>query len=165
MPRKQTTTQQQLQVKKSVDPKRKGFSWSSNEVNRLHNEYELKELTVYEIADLHRRGVHAILHKLSHEGLISSNWQDARGWDFVATEKKALSAPRVQRARRVHPVLTVDDTHDYTGSCDNSETNSDDNDDSDEEYTLDDAQRDYDPFSMRDKVEFFKNLISPSLYR
>ena len=161
MPRKQTTTQQQLQVKSFVEPKRKGFSWSSNEVNRLHNEYELKALTVHQIAELHSRGVRAILHKLADEGLISSTWSDARGWDFGATEKKALPAP-VKRARRVHPVLTVDDTHDYTGSCDDSETNSDD---SDEEYTLEDAKRDYDPFSMRDKVEFFKNLIPTSLYR
>jgi hypothetical protein len=170
MPRKQTTTQQQSQksqVKSSVEPKRKGLSWSSNEVNRLHNEYELRELSVYQIAELHSRGVRAILHKLADEGLISSTWSDARGWDFVATEKKALPAP-VKRARRMQHVLTVDDTHDYTGSCDETETDSDDSDDShdsDEEYTLDDAKRDYDPFSMRDKVEFFKNLIPSSLYR
>ena len=51
MPRKQTVTTPTI----DESPLRKGLPWSSNEINRLHNEYELKELTVHEIADLHSR--------------------------------------------------------------------------------------------------------------
>jgi hypothetical protein len=154
-------------------PLRKGRPWSSNEINRLHNEYELKELSVYEIASLHKRGVRAILHRLADEGLIASSWLDARGWEFpVATEKKvlekvasvkmAVAKKESASAKKANPAavnisIKIDDTHDYTGS---SDTESISSDESDEEYTLDDAKNDYDPYSMRDKVEFFKGIYN-----
>lgn len=54
--------------------------WSMNEINRLHNEYEIKELTIRQIAKLHGRTYLSILHKLTSEGLISENWESARGF-------------------------------------------------------------------------------------
>ena len=60
--------------------KRYRFPWSMNEVNRLHNEYEIKQLPILQIAKLHERGQFAILHKLSSEGLIHETWNDVRGW-------------------------------------------------------------------------------------
>jgi hypothetical protein len=164
MPRKQAVI---TTIITNTEPERKGFPWSSNELNRLHSEYEMKEMSVYEIASLHKRGVHAILHKLAEESLISSDWKDARGWDFKApTEKKALPAKRMQKAKRVQKPLLVDEVHDYTGSCSDSESEAEDeDDDSDEEYTLEDAKKDYYAFSLSDKVEFFKNLVPSSLYR
>jgi len=163
MPRKQALTT----TITNTEPERKGFSWSSNELNRLHSEYEMKEMSVYEIASLHKRGVRAILHKLAEESLISSDWKDARGWDFKApTEKKALLAKPVQKAKRGQKPLLVDEVHDYTGSCSDSESEAEyEDDDSDEEYTLEDAKRDYYSSSVSDKVEFFKNLVPSSLYR
>lgn len=61
-------------------PARRNFKWSMNEINRLYNEYELKQLTVQEIAFLHARTNYGILNKLCEEGLINSSWSDARGW-------------------------------------------------------------------------------------
>jgi hypothetical protein len=160
MPRKQAVATPTIT---NIEPERKGLPWSSNELNRLYSEYEMKEMSVYEIAALHKRGVHAILHKLAEESLISSDWKDARGWDFKApTEKKALPANPVKKAKRVQKPLLVDEVYDYTGSCSDSESEADD---SDEEYTLEDAKRDYYSCSLSDKVEFFKNLIPSSLYR
>ena len=63
-----------------VIPKRYRYTWSMNEVNRLHNEYEIKQLPILQIAKLHQRGQFAILHKLSSEGLINESWNDVRGW-------------------------------------------------------------------------------------
>jgi hypothetical protein len=63
-----------------VATKRYRYPWSMNEVNRLHNEYEIKHLPILQIAKLHERGPFAILHKLSSEGLINESWNDVRGW-------------------------------------------------------------------------------------
>ena len=59
--------------------KRHRFRWSVNEINRLYNEYEIKELTIRQIAKLHERTYRAILHRLDIEGLILPDWSDARG--------------------------------------------------------------------------------------
>ena len=59
--------------------KRHRFPWSVNEINRLYNEYEIKELTIRQIAKLHDRTYKAILFRLQLEGLILSDWSDARG--------------------------------------------------------------------------------------
>ena len=50
-----------------------------NEINRLHNEYELKELSIEEIAELHERTVFSILYKLMEEGLIDEKWSNVKG--------------------------------------------------------------------------------------
>lgn len=59
--------------------KRHRFPWNVNEINRLYNEYEIKELTIRQIAKLHDRTYKAILHRLELEGLILPDWSDARG--------------------------------------------------------------------------------------
>jgi hypothetical protein len=61
-------------------PKNHRARWTANESNSLHNEYEMKELTVQEIATIHQRTVQSILNKLQQEGLIDTTWFDARGW-------------------------------------------------------------------------------------
>jgi len=171
MQRKQTVTTSTI----NESPLRKGLPWSSNEINRLHAEYELKELSVHEIAALHSRGVRAILHRLADEGLIASSWLDARGWEFpVATEKKvlekvtsvkkAVAKKESVSAKKAKPTtvnisVEIDETHDYTGS---SDTESVFSDGSDEDYTLEDAKNDYDPYSMRDKIEFFRGILGYS---
>ena len=45
-----------------------GYKWSMSEINRLHNEYELKGFSVDEIAKLHKRSSSAILYKLQEYG-------------------------------------------------------------------------------------------------
>jgi hypothetical protein len=53
-----------------------------NEINRLYNEYELKQLTIRQIANIHKRTDFAILNKLEQEKLIDSTWNNVRGWDW-----------------------------------------------------------------------------------
>jgi hypothetical protein len=143
------------------EPRRKGFAWSTNEINRLHNEYELKELTVYEIAELHSRGVSAILHRLADEGLISASWKDARGFSFddakpsVKSSAKTATKKTIKKKALSKPALIIDELHDYTGS---SDTEDESYSDSDEEYTLEDAQNDYDTYSYRSKAAFFEDI-------
>ena len=57
------------------------FPWSTDEINRLHNEYEIKQLDIATIAHLHGRSEYAILYKLADESLIHESWNDVRGWD------------------------------------------------------------------------------------
>ena len=61
--------------------KRYRKKWSSNEINRLFNEYEIKELSISAIAKLHERGEFSILHRLSVEGLINEKWNNVKDWE------------------------------------------------------------------------------------
>ena len=62
--------------------RRNRYKWSVNEVLNLQREYELQELTIQEIALLHKRSVFSILNKLEKEHIII-NFSDARGYDTV----------------------------------------------------------------------------------
>jgi len=80
--------------------KRHRFPWAMNEINRLHNEYEIKELTIQQIAQLHDRTIYAILNKLQDEEIIDKSWKGVRGWSWpdnyntnVFTDVNAKSSP------------------------------------------------------------------------
>ena len=76
--------------------KRHRFPWAMNEINRLHNEYEIKELTIQQIAQLHDRTIYAILNKLQDEEIIDKSWKGVRGWswpDNSNTNVNAKSTP------------------------------------------------------------------------
>lgn len=73
------TQSQSTILREPSNCKRHRFPWGVNEINRLHNEYEIKELTVRQIAKLHNRTYKAILHRLEIERLILPDWSDARG--------------------------------------------------------------------------------------
>lgn len=148
--------------KQSVTTTRVGLKWNVAELNRLHNEYELKELDVYQIAELHNRGIGGILHKLAEEGLISSSWNDARGWE-QGYSKQSLNDSKKSTEKKISEkkVLVPRAKQTYTFVIDNiSEISHDRECESDEEYTLEDAKNDYDPFSYKDKIEFFKGILS-----
>jgi hypothetical protein len=168
---------------KNVSNKRKGFTWNVNEINRLYNEYELKELGVYEIAKLHQRDVKGILYKLSDEGLIDNLWDNARGWDNKTEVKKTQvlskrSSPRNNKSKvSFSPVKKectliiselddesqVNKIQDFTGE-ESDDCESYDNE-SDDEYTLDDAKKDYSPYSFTSKCDFFENITPRTLMR
>lgn len=48
-------------------PRRNGFEWTIPEILRLQREWELLQLSVSEIADLHERSMRAIMFKLEDE--------------------------------------------------------------------------------------------------
>ena len=62
--------------------RRSRFKWNVNEILSLQREYELYELSIQEIALLHKRSVFSILHKLEREQIIV-NFNDARGFDKI----------------------------------------------------------------------------------
>ena len=62
--------------------RRTRFKWSVNEILSLQREYELYELSIQEIALLHKRSVFSILHKLEREQIVD-NFADARGFDKI----------------------------------------------------------------------------------
>jgi hypothetical protein len=50
-----------------MSAKRNGFTWTIPEILRLQREWELLELSVAEIAELHERTIEAICYKLEAE--------------------------------------------------------------------------------------------------
>uniref|UniRef100_A0A6C0HX53 Uncharacterized protein n=1 Tax=viral metagenome TaxID=1070528 RepID=A0A6C0HX53_9ZZZZ len=62
-----------------MDTSRHRFPWAMNEINRLYNEYEIKQLTISEIAMIHKRTELAILYKLEKEKIIDT--RDWKGYD------------------------------------------------------------------------------------
>lgn len=95
-------------------PARRNFKWSMNEINRLYNEYELKQLTVQEIAFLHARTNYGILNKLCEEGLINLSWSDARGW----TPNMSLEDCSSDASENIILDASLDATSDCTGTID-----------------------------------------------
>jgi hypothetical protein len=53
--------------------KRSGNKWTINECLRLQREFELLDLSVYEISLLHERSPNAIMYKLDSEGFAEYN--------------------------------------------------------------------------------------------
>jgi len=73
-------TERQTQIlREPINITRNFKKWGMREINSLHNEYEIKELTIRQIAKLHNRTYLSILHRLKDEGLIES-YEYARGY-------------------------------------------------------------------------------------
>ena len=74
--------------------KRANNKWTTVETLALHREYELLEMSVYDIASKHERSVQGILYRLKSEGFIES-FDDARGYeaDIVAPYIEASDTP------------------------------------------------------------------------
>jgi hypothetical protein len=66
-------------------PSRHNMKWSDDEVENLYREYDLLEMSVEEIANIHERTCFSILHKLQKEGIID-RWENARGWKVCIKE-------------------------------------------------------------------------------
>lgn len=54
-----------------MSAKRNGFTWTIPEILRLQREWELLELSVAEIAELHERTIEAICYKLEAENFAT----------------------------------------------------------------------------------------------
>jgi len=137
-------------------PKRHRARWTASELNRLHNEYEMKELTVQEIADLHGRTVYGVMSKLQAEGLIDSSWNNARGWVFQSQGQSSKQSLSLQ------PALQFDQDDD-TESVEQDDPEDEDYVPEEEEEEEDDAEDDeeeFDPYSMKQKVAFLEQQIT-----
>jgi hypothetical protein len=71
-----------------MNQKRHNKHWTPNELEKMYREYNLRELTIQEIADLHGRSTYAILNKLVQENLINEKWSDVKGWNPNSEYKK-----------------------------------------------------------------------------
>lgn len=118
-----------------VATKRYRYPWSMNEVNRLHNEYEIKQLPILQIAKLHERGQFAILHKLSSEGLINESWNDVRGW------------------KNLNDIYS--EAHDY--ECDEDDSEDDDSEDDNKAEDEDSIEIESSP---KQKMSLFQSIVT-----
>jgi len=87
--------------------------WSMNETNRLYSEYEMKQLPISNIAQLHARTEYAILHKLAQEFLINASWNDVKGW----------KAPKEMTQSKSKTVYDYEE--DYETECEEDDHDSD----------------------------------------
>ena len=79
---------------------RYGKKWSINEGLSLQREYELLELTVQDIALIHRRSVKSIVYKLEQEGVIYDK-NFARGYQNITETREEVTQILDSIARRV----------------------------------------------------------------
>lgn len=56
--------------------------WTVNELLALQREYELLEMDISEIAQLHNRSPNAIMYKLESEGFVD-DYRNARGYNIM----------------------------------------------------------------------------------
>jgi len=163
--------------------------WSSNEVNRLYSEYELKQLPILKIATLHKRGEHAILHRLAKEGLILESWADVRGWKTASVKPTCPCVNTVFFSENSDEDVESlednddpndgdyvyesdeDDEDDFSDSEADEQDNGNESDsdyedevesvesDSDYEDEADAKDEDYDPYSIKQKAKFIHNII------
>jgi len=136
----------------SILPYRHNQKWSSTEINRLYNEYELKKLNIEEIAKMHHRTVGAIMNKLQEEELIDEAWSNVHGWKGINKEIE----------------LNKDESDIDSDKENNSETDSSEDDsesESDEEYKSEsdtDSNSDndnFDPYSIKQKLNFIQKQL------
>ena len=129
-----------------VIPKRYRRRWNMNEVNRLHNEYEIKQLPILQIAKLHERGQFAILHKLSSEGLIHETWRDVRGWKNLSDIYSDADECECDD----------DDSEDDSEDEYNDEESEEESDEDDDEY---ETEFEYEE-NHKQKPTFFQSIIT-----
>jgi len=176
-----------------TQPSRHRLPWSMSETNRLYNEYELKQLPILTIAKLHARSQYAILHKLSHECLINKSWNDVKGWDGLkkfqtnmdmqsddddfeeedhdsdsdytesddeeseADDESVISEESLEDCDDPNDSDYVDEEMDEDDDDDSSDYE-DDGEDDDEDY------KEFDPYSIPQKVSSLKKLIDSAKF-
>jgi hypothetical protein len=114
--------------------------WGNNEINQLHNEYEIKKLIIKEIAKIHKRTEYAILNKLAKEKLISPTWCDVRGWTY----------------REDGDTEDEDDEEDEDPLDKDTDTDDSDDDTSD----LNEDKELFDPYSIPQKMPYIISFFS-----
>lgn len=149
--------------------------WSSSEINKVCNEYEVKNLPIAEIAKLHKRGEYAILHMLAKEGVILESWADVKGWSFekhrVKFQDDAVSLDdnddpndedyvyESDEDDEDYSVVDSDEEEDDADDCDSdSDYEEDASVDSDSDYVDDEEDEEFDPHSIKQKAHFLNQI-------
>jgi ABC-type Zn2+ transport system substrate-binding protein/surface adhesin len=116
------------------DLKRHGKKWTTVEMLKLHREYELLQLSVPEIAKLHKRSLDSILYKLQAEGLISSlDEVNCRSFKNKKCDKGTTVKGTTVKGTTTDKYLENDTDTDADSSSDYSDNDEDEDDDYDEQ--------------------------------
>ena len=163
--------------------------WSMSETNRLYSEYEMKQLPISNIAQLHARTEYAILHKLAQEALINASWNDVKGWN--APKEMNMQTKRAQNKvvfdyeeddeseyeeddhdsdsdyeeyekESVVSESSLEDCDDPNDSDYVDEEEEDDDDSSD--YEEDAEEQEFDAYSIPQKVSSFRKLVDAARF-
>jgi hypothetical protein len=110
-----------------MDISRHNKPWSMNEINRLHNEYEIKNYSIYQIAKLHKRKNNAIYYQLIKQGFTIDNEEYLLEDDTIAYDDDGSDSDYV-------PEEDDDDESDYESDDDLYVSEDEDNDEDDQEY-------------------------------
>jgi hypothetical protein len=108
-----------------MDISRHNKPWSMNEINRLHNEYEIKNYSIYQIAKLHKRKNNAIYYQLIKQGFTIDSEEYLLEDDTIAYDDDGSDSDYV-------PEEDDDDESDY--ESDDDLYVSEDEDEEGEEY-------------------------------
>jgi len=154
--------------------------WSTSEINKLCNEYEVKNLPIAEIAKLHKRGEYAILHMLAKEGVILESWADVKGWSFekhrvkfqdVVDDAESLDdnddpndedyVYESDEDDEDYSVVDSDEDEEEADDCDSDsdyeEEEAEDDCDSDSDYE-DERDEQFDPYIIKQKAHFLTQI-------
>ena len=107
---------------------RNGYKWSVNECLRLEREYDLLELSVPEMAILHKRTINAIMFKLQAEGLDTYNnlYFKTYGSDFINEQ--------IDKLNNLCSTKEDEDLDEDEELDEDDDEEEDDDDDDDDEY-------------------------------
>lgn len=154
--------------------------WSMSETNRLYNEYEIKQLPIESIAELHARTEYAILHKLAQECIINPSWNNVNGWNNAPKEIAQYKSKYVyDDSDDSDEDETYDDENDsdYEESvvsdtesledCDDpndsdyeeDEEEDEEEEEDDEDYVDEDDESDFDAYSLSQKATLLRQFI------
>jgi len=157
----------------TVTASRHRLPWSMSETNRLYSEYELKQLPISNIAQLHARTEYAILHKLAQEFLINASWNDVKGWK---APKEMTMQPKVSQKKVTYyddsdyedSVVSLEDCDDPNDSDYVDEEEAEDDDDSsdyeDEDEDEDEEEEEFDAYSIPQKASSLRKLIDAAKF-
>jgi len=160
-----------------------------SETNRLYSEYEMKQLPISNIAQLHARTEYAILHKLAQEFLINASWNDVKGWkapkemtksnaamydyeddeesDYDEADHDSDSDYEEKETEYVKKSVVLDDEslEDCDDPNDSDYVDEEDEDDDDDSSNYEDEEeQEFDAYSIPQKVSSFRKLVDAAKF-
>jgi hypothetical protein len=129
-----TTTTIEESNNVDINAWRNGYKWSINECLRLEREYDLLELSVPEMALLHKRTMNAIMFKLQAEGLDTYNnlYFKTYGSDFINEQ--------IDKLNNLCSDDLDEDEEDEDEEDEDEEDEDEDEEDDEEDVTSDDEE-------------------------
>jgi len=151
--------------------------WSMSETNRLYSEYELKQLPISNIAQLHARTEYAIMHKLAQEFLINASWNDVKGWkapkemtqskaayDYEEDYESDSDSDYNENEYKKKSVVFDDESLEDCDDPNDSDYVPEEEDDDDSSDYEDEEEEEFDAYSIPQKVSSFRKLVDAAKF-